>query len=368
MFNACVFLLVTGVCVWCFTPRVFRLADTWCARQRALPHERAMPVAPRSSSHHLPEEFFDAMARSLRRHMATREALLEHAHLLPPEPLWNQLYSQLHSDVSVEEALQTLRQSGNETATLLAMCAASGGLVPEALDHAAHILRGHRHAQQSLHTATAQARLTMRLLTVLPFAVLAIATVVSSSVRSTLLSPAVLCAIVFGIALNRLGAWWVSVVIHRAATTNTLSESVALVDALCVAVQAGHTIIEACMLWGSINAVGARIAQHLLHGATLHQALQELVQSPHASDTVVAHTLIAAHADGLPVHSTAALLAAETRKTQQARFQTSVQQLPTKLSLPLVLCVLPSFGLLVLAPLLLAHLARFGSILPSPLT
>ncbi len=368
MFNVVLFLWVVAACMWFLTPRVFRVADTLCTRQRTVPREHGTSITTHSTSPHLPEEFFDALARSLRRQTSTRDALVEHLHMLPSEPPWTHLYSQLHSDVAVDAALHVLRQSTNEIATLVAMCATHGGLAPHALDHAAHILRSQRHAQQSVVTATAQAQLTMRILTVLPFAVLVVAATFSHNMRSAFTSPAMMMVLVLGLALNRLGAWWVSRVIRHATNARTLTESVALVDALCVAVQSGHSIVDSCLMWAWVNPLGARIAHSVSQGATLGEALHEMVHSSHPFDSVVAHTLLAAQSDGLPVHSTAAMLAAESRKTQEAHFQTRVQQLPTKLSLPLVLCVLPSFGLLVVAPLLLAHLSRFGSFLPSPIT
>ena len=362
------FLVVTGLCICFLAPRVFRVADTIAVRQRMLPRHRNVPSRKNDTLRGSPDEFFDSVARSIRRQLSTREALLAHVQLLPNEPPWNRLAAQLHDDISIDEMLRTLRQSHDETAVMLAMCATHGGLVADALDHAAHTVRAKRHAEQTLHVATAHTRLTMRILTLLPLALLALAIVLSSSVRSTLAAPATVLVLCLGIVLNRAGAMWVSRIVHRASSAHTVSETVALVDAFCVAVQAGHSIVEACLMWKSINSTGAHVSQLLEHGASLGESLRALAESPHTFDAAVAHTLIAAHADGLPVHSTAAMLAAENRATQQAFFQASAQQLPAKLSLPTVLCVLPSFCLLIVAPLLLAHLARFGSFLPSALT
>lgn len=367
-----VFLFITscGTCIAFLAPRLFRWCDSLCARQRI--HVRSRPqtrhVRAKSQNSAPIDQFFDSLARSIRSHQPARDALVHLAHLLPNAPEWSAFDQLLHDDVHLAELVDNLRASRSEHAHLLATAFANDNFNPEALEHAAHLVRERRHVEQSLVAATSQAQLTMRLLTVLPFVVLIIGVCVSSTMRSVLFSPAVVAALTIGIVLNRAGAWWAAQSIHRSIHQVQLPQSVALIESLCMSLRAGHSPIHACQSWHSINSLGHKVAQLLHEGATLPEALQPLVETNQQFDAFVAHTLANANNDGLPIHSAASLLATEARAAQRADVESRVRQLPTRLSLPLVFCVLPSFGLLTLAPLLLAHLSRFGSTLPSPIS
>jgi hypothetical protein len=71
----------------------------------------------------------------------------------------------------------------------------------------------------------------------------------------------------------------------------------------------------------------------------------------------LADGLAAADRDGLPLSPILDRLATEARQQRRRRADTLARQLPIRLSLPLVLCTLPSFVLLAVAPLLLAAIA-----------
>lgn len=60
-------------------------------------------------------------------------------------------------------------------------------------------------------------------------------------------------------------------------------------------------------------------------------------------------------------------LATDHRIERRRQIDTRIRQLPTRLSIPLVLCVLPSFLLLSVAPLVLASLSQFSVSLPQSL-
>ena len=352
------------------SPRVFRWSDSSCTRQRL--RTNSVPQVRRQVTTHqqsVPiDQFFDSLARSIRSHVPPRDALLKHAHLLPNTSVWVDLVTKLHSDLHLSSSIEGLRSTHDEDGQLLAMAFAANGFSPDALEYAAHLVRERYHVAQSLVVATAQARLTMRILTTLPFAVLIIGAVASSSVRSVLLSPAAIVLLGVGLLLNRLGAWWVAQAIRRSINLRQLPQSVPLVESMCVALRAGYSPTSACVAWETINSLGQHVAQLLHEGATLTEALRPLATTDQQFDSLVAHTLATAHIDGLPLHTAASLLATEARKCQRAEVEAQVQQLPTRLSLPLVFCVLPSFGLLTLAPLLLAHLSHFSSALPSPIS
>ena len=370
MIDAFLFIITCVTFSTFLAPRLFRWCDSRRARTRihigSHPHAQRVKV---ERQHSAPiDQFFDALARLIRSHQPARDALLHLAHLLPNTPEWNSCVLLLQKDVHLAEIISSLHAWGDEYAHLLATAFTTSNFSPEALEHAAHIVRERRHIEQSLMVATAQARLTIRLLTVLPLAVFIIGVLASSAMRSVLLSRAVIAVLTTGIVLNRMGAWWAARSIYRSIHQRRLPQSVALIESLCVSLRAGHSPTHACLSWHSINSLGQNVAQLLRDGAPLPEALQPLVATNHQFDAFVAHTLTNAHTDGLPIHSAASLLANEARNAQRADVESRIRQLPTRLSLPLVFCVLPSFVFLTLAPLLLAHLSRFGSSLPSPIS
>ena len=370
MFELFVFFFTCSTVTAFLSPRVFRWCDYSCARQRL--RTNSVPQVQRQVTTHqqsVPiDQFFDSLARAIRSHVSPRDALLKHAQLLPNTSVWAEFVATLHRDLQLSSSLESLRSTHDEDGQLLAMAFAANGFNADALEYAAHLVRERHHIERSLIVATAQVRLTMRILAWLPLAVLIVGVFTSSSVRSVLPSPASVVLLGVGLLLNRLGAWWVKREIHRSIHLHQLPQSVPLVESLCVALHAGHSPTSACVLWETINPLGQRISQLLREGATLTEALRPLATTEQQFDSLVAHTLATAHVDGLPLNTAASLLASEARKCQRAEIETQVQQLPTRLSLPLVLCVLPSFGLLTLAPMLLAHLSHFSSALPSPIS
>lgn len=370
MIEVFAFFITCGVLTTFLTPRVFRWSDSVCARKRfnqsTQPNSQYAKIALQSS---LPiDQFFDSLARSTRSNQPTRDALMQHSHMLPNTSEWAAFTSRLHDDSQLTSLMGELRASRDEDQRLLTMAFVEGSFSPDALEHASHIVRERRHIEQSLVVATAQARLTMRILTLLPIAVLAVGIITSSAMRSTITSPAVAVLLILGFLLNRVGAWWVSQSVRRSLHLHQLPQSVALVESLCVAIRAGHSPTNACLSWEFINLLGQQVAHLLNEGATLAEALRPLTTTQHQFDSNVAHTLTQAHSDGLPLHSSASLLVNEARSIQRAEVESQVRQLSTRLSMPLVLCVLPSFCLLTLAPLFVAHLSRFGSSLPSPIS
>ncbi len=65
----------------------------------------------------------------------------------------------------------------------------------------------------------------------------------------------------------------------------------------------------------------------------------------------------AADRDGLPLAPVLERLAADARAHRRRHLDTMARQLPVRLAVPLVVCILPSFVLLAVVPLLLAALA-----------
>lgn len=91
-------------------------------------------------------------------------------------------------------------------------------------------------------------------------------------------------------------------------------------------------------------------------GERFADALGALTQHLGPRAHVLVDGLAAADRDGLPLAPVLDRLAAEARADRRRRIDTLARQLPVRMSLPLVLCTLPSFVLLTVVPLLLAAL------------
>jgi tight adherence protein C len=76
--------------------------------------------------------------------------------------------------------------------------------------------------------------------------------------------------------------------------------------------------------------------------------------------------LLEADRDGLPIIHTISRLSLEMHTHRRQQADVKVRQLPTKLTLPIVFCVLPSFVFLTVIPLILANLRQF-TFSPPPL-
>jgi tight adherence protein B len=92
-----------------------------------------------------------------------------------------------------------------------------GGPAAGALDRVADTLLARAAEREERQTDSAQARLSARVLTTLPFAVLAILLLTEPSIRATLATPTGITCLAIGCTLNGLGWWWMRHVIGRVA-------------------------------------------------------------------------------------------------------------------------------------------------------
>ena len=120
---------------------------------------------------------------------------------------------------------------------------------------------------------------------------------------------------------------------------------------------------HACERWRTVSPTGNAVAVLISAGAPLEEALLPLATADPISGKNLGHTIVEAERDGLPIFDTVMRLATDHRTQRLRQIDTRIQQLPTHLTIPLVLCVLPSFLLLSVAPLVLASLSQLS--LPS---
>ena len=98
-------------------------------------------------------------------------------------------------------------------APVMVAAAELGGPSAGALERVAGTLLARATEHEERRASSAQARLSARVLTILPFAVLGLLVLTEPSIRQTLATPAGLVCVVAGGVLNGLGWWWMHHVI-----------------------------------------------------------------------------------------------------------------------------------------------------------
>ena len=372
-----------AIALICFaTPRFFRLVDV-LEMQRRL-HAADLMTEDAKPSLALPRHLrtvispmldFATLCESLAR--ATRSGASPHDALLVSlqrhqfhHPCWSALFDDVAALQSCDSSLATARETVEprsndaQCLSLLESAMVHGNFVPSALDHASSVLRDRAACSAELAVAASQAQLSARLLSMLPFVLLGGAILVSSQFRSSLWSSIVLCPLFLGFILNRVGWRWISSLISRAVHDEP-DDIGQLTEHLCVSLRTGLSMTHACERWRTVSPTGNAVADLISAGAPLEEALLPLATTHPISGKNLGHTIVEAERDGLPILDTVMRLATDHRMERRRQIDTHIRQLPTRLSIPLVLCVLPSFLLLSVAPLVLASLSQLSVSLPS---
>ena len=371
---------IAALLVWYTTPRFFRFLDVSETQRRlhgshlVSENVQSSPALSRPIQKDTSQVIdFATLCESLAR--ATRSGAAPHDAVLAGlqrnqlhHPCWSALRNDVASLKSCENALAIARESveahSNEAQclSLLESAMVHGNFVPSALDHASSVLRDRAACSAELAVAASQSQLSARLLSALPFVLLLGAMLINSQFRSSLLSPIVLCPLFLGLILNRIGWRWISTLISRAVRyePDIIGQ---LTEHLCVSLRTGLSMTQSCERWRTLSPTGKSVADLISAGAPLEEALLPLATADPISGKHLGHTIVEAERDGLPVLDTVMRLATDHRAQLRRQTDTRIQQLPTRLTIPLVLCVLPSFLLLSVAPLVLASLSQLS--LPS---
>lgn len=258
---------------------------------------------------------------------------------LPPGPA-DDPWRAIHAGVTGRRSLLTAvgdarlqaRGEAERMMALVAACVTGHTFDPDGLDTVATMMRDRDALQGELRVATAQARLTIRLLTALPLVGGLLAVAASASVRREMTSGALLAPILGGLALNAVGRWWAARAV--AGASRRADADPILADAAAVALRAGRGVAE--------------VIDHVRRSGRGREA------------TELENGLARSLRDGLPVTHVAERLAAERRARRRRDTDEAVRRLPALLAFPAVLCILPSFLLLGVLPLVVAattHLA-----------
>ena len=133
------------------------------------------------------------------------------------------------------------------------------------------------------------------------------------------------------------------------------------VDLLSVGVHGGATVVQALdalhgRLSGPVGAAFTRAADRQRSAWLLADTLDELLADLGDPVRPLAHVLLAASRDGDPLLPSLERLAAELHVERRRRAEVAARRLSVRLLIPLVVCVLPAFALLTVAPLAVVSL------------
>jgi tight adherence protein B len=264
----------------------------------------------------------------------------------------------LHSDREIEISLSPSDCDSHEQQLFefLRISLVHQVFVPQALEQAADIIREEFRQHQDVTTAMAQARSSASLLTLVPFTVLALLLLSSSTARQGSFTAPFVLTVAVGIVVNRIGWWWIQRLVNSS-SMGSADLSFSLAQRLCVSLRAGVPLRTAIEEWAAEN--DSTLCEALLRGDPLSTALHDFVQRQAGGSNHLAQVLLEADRDGLPIVHTVSRLSTEMRTHRRHQADIKTRQLPTKLTLPVVLCVLPSFVFLAVIPLILANLSQF---------
>ena len=374
---------------WFGAPRVFTVFDRRMARGRLVsnapsrivvrPPRSAASSAPASSTHAgdqtlLLASLCDSVARSVRSGQSMHEAVRRAIDTVHPrsEP-WLNLRRDLGNDQPLRETLARAvsTASGDDQVCLRLLTSSFVGGVPvaAAIDHAASVLREIAQCRGDLAVAVAHTRFSVRILTALPFALLLLSVLTSSSVRHSLVSARVLVPLLLGAILNRAGNAWIGRVVDASVAGAHSDGLTTLVDRVCVSLRAGVPVAHAC---ASLDEDAARsddptsheVAARIHAGRPLDEALEPLGVHHGLPGRMFADALVSADRDGLPIVPLVTRIAAEVRAERRRRVDIAVRQLPSRLAIPLVTCILPAFLLVTMVPLVVASFSSLTLHLP----
>lgn len=209
---AAVAVFGTKVATWTVTPRTNAAAQRcprWLVRRRRS-HPALMDVAT----------WCDHAARSLRSGASLTAAI---ADATANQPAMASVIEPVLLRVGRGRSLLDALDIGDvATATGLALtvlrsCAQFGGPAAAPLERAAATLRSRAAISDEQQAQSAQARLSARVLTFVPVALLLLLTVTDPKVRAATTTPAGLAVVTLGATFNAVGAWWMRRIIGRAA-------------------------------------------------------------------------------------------------------------------------------------------------------
>ena len=148
-----------------------------------------------------------------------------------------------------------------------------------------------------------------------------------------------------------------------AVTTTQLSNAT---DMLSVLLLSGMTTPQALQqlhhyLDEPCRAVFFDCGQLLSHGSRFHDVVRQLSSTFGSPAFALCEALLASERDGIAVGPLLERLSAVNRQQRRQELDAAARQLPVRMAIPLVICVLPSFVLLGVVPLFVGSLSGLGA-------
>ena len=137
------------------------------------------------------------------------------------------------------------------------------------------------------------------------------------------------------------------------------------IDLLIAALQAGYSPAQAINFLGQ-HAPGVlrphfiAAARRIDEGERFVDAIRLLQSDIGAVSQSMCEVLISGDRLGIPVENLLFQLANEARLNRRRHAETEARQLPIRLSLPLVMCILPSFVILIIVPTIAGTLSQLN--------
>ena len=102
-------------------------------------------------------------------------------------------------------------------------------------------------------------------------------------------------------------------------------------------------------------------SQLLTHGSRFQDVVRQLQVTLGSSAFALCEALLASERDGLAVGPMLERLSNVSRQQRRQQLDAAARQLPVRMAIPLVVCVLPSFVLLGVVPLFVGSLSGLGA-------
>ncbi|MGN7799297.1 type II secretion system F family protein [Leifsonia sp. 22587] len=204
----------------------------------------------------------------------------------------------------------------------------------------AETLREAAEAEREAEVALSGPRATARLMSWLPAGGAVLAVALGTDLAATVASVPGACALAAGAALMLLGRWWMRRLVRRALRRVPM---VGLAEELIAVGLAGGSSVEA-------SVAAARRAS-------------DAARLPWGDDGPALRILRLAESAGAPATELLTASARERRRSDRAERRRAAAALGVRLMLPLGVCVLPSFLLLAVVPLLLSLVSSTAAVL-----
>jgi tight adherence protein B len=259
-------------------------------------------------------------------------AVAEHA----VHPVATAVLARLDGRATCAEALAGTATTDDvrSIAAVWAVAEVAGAPLGHALRTVAETLRDAAESERDADVALSGPRATARLMSWLPAAGAAMALGIGADIAGTVASPVGATAVGGGALLMLAGRWWMRALVRRATVRRPHP---GLAEELIAIAIAGGASAEA----------GVRLAADASHACRLRSL----------DDSGARAALRLASSAGAPAVELLTASARQLRRSARAQARSAAATLGVRLMLPLGVCVLPSFLLLAVVPLLLSPLS-----------